>query len=64
MRTLRVIFVAVAVTLMGAAVVIGCKQGDGDRCQLTSDCDDGLICGTDNKCHEATPADASPTPDQ
>ena len=22
----------------------GCKQGVGDRCQTTSDCDDGLIC--------------------
>lgn len=29
----------------------GCKQKQGDRCQLTSDCDDGLIClikSTDN----------------
>jgi hypothetical protein len=22
----------------------GCKQGIGDRCQTTSDCDDGLVC--------------------
>lgn len=22
----------------------GCKQGVGDRCQVQSDCDDGLLC--------------------
>jgi hypothetical protein len=22
----------------------GCKQGVGDRCQVNSDCEDGLIC--------------------
>ena len=24
--------------------VAGCKQGVGDRCQVQSDCDDGLLC--------------------
>ncbi len=27
-----------------AAPLAGCKQGVGDRCQVQSDCDDGLIC--------------------
>ena len=22
----------------------GCEQGEGDRCEVTSDCEDGLIC--------------------
>jgi hypothetical protein len=27
----------------------GCKQGEGDRCQLDSDCEDGLVCCVDAK---------------
>jgi hypothetical protein len=36
----------VAVLLIAAAplVVVGCKQGLGDRCQVNSDCDDNLLC--------------------
>jgi hypothetical protein len=26
----------------------GCKQGIGDRCQVQSDCDDGLLCSLPN----------------
>lgn len=28
----------------GLAAIGGCKQGEGERCQVTADCDDGLIC--------------------
>ncbi len=36
---------AVAFTLVvPLSLVAGCKQGVGDRCQVTSDCNDGLIC--------------------
>ena len=31
----------IALTLVAAS---GCKQGSGDRCQLNSDCQDGLTC--------------------
>lgn len=30
-----------AITIL---LLVGCKQSEGDRCQLDSDCDDGLIC--------------------
>ncbi len=30
--------------LLGLAVAAGCKDGLGDRCQVSSDCDDGLVC--------------------
>jgi hypothetical protein len=30
--------------LVSCATLTGCKQGVGDRCQVMSDCDDGLIC--------------------
>jgi hypothetical protein len=32
--------------IVGAALItlVGCKQGAGDRCQVQSDCDDGLLC--------------------
>jgi hypothetical protein len=29
-----------------AAAAAGCKQGSGDRCEINSDCDDGLLCDT------------------
>jgi len=33
----------------GVVFLIGCKQGEGARCQVTDDCETGLICnqGTD-----------------
>lgn len=26
------------------ASLSACQQGEGDRCEVTSDCDDGLVC--------------------
>jgi hypothetical protein len=35
---------AVLALLAPLCLVAGCKQGVGDRCQVQSDCDDGLLC--------------------
>jgi hypothetical protein len=35
---------AVFALLAPLALAAGCKQAVGDRCQVQSDCDDGLIC--------------------
>jgi hypothetical protein len=35
---------AVFALLAPLVLVAGCKQGLGDRCQVQSDCDDGLLC--------------------
>ena len=35
--------VTLAIVLSPLALA-GCKQGVGDRCQVMSDCEDGLIC--------------------
>ena len=40
MRLRQIALVAVTVVPLLAS----CKQGIGDRCQVISDCDDGLIC--------------------
>ena len=40
MRSLRWVGAALFLCL----AVSGCKQGAGDRCQVQSDCDDGLLC--------------------
>lgn len=45
MRSLTRLIVAVA--LLGFA---GCKQGEGERCQIDSDCEDGLTCAGDGFC--------------
>jgi hypothetical protein len=34
-------WIAIAVLALAAA---GCKQGLGERCQVDSDCGDGLVC--------------------
>ena len=30
--------------LLAVALMAGCKQEDGERCQIDSDCEEGLIC--------------------
>ncbi|HXU74872.1 MAG TPA: hypothetical protein VN947_36505 [Polyangia bacterium] len=35
---------AVVALLAPLCLVAGCKQGVGDRCQVQTDCDDGLLC--------------------
>jgi hypothetical protein len=41
-RALR--FAAVFALVAPLLLVTGCKQGVGERCQTTDDCNDGLIC--------------------
>jgi hypothetical protein len=45
----------VAAALAGAA---GCKQGLGDRCQVSDDCQSGLVCSTGTNTHVCTPTSA------
>jgi hypothetical protein len=33
-----------AVLPLGLALLAGCKQGEGDRCEVNSDCESGLMC--------------------
>ena len=42
MRSLRRLLIAFA--LVSPLALAGCKQGVGDRCQVQTDCDDGLLC--------------------
>jgi len=34
----------IAIILAAGLGLAGCKQGLGERCQVTADCDDGLTC--------------------
>ena len=40
----------------GITVLVGCKQAEGDRCQVDEDCESGLICnqGTNPPSCQAT----------
>ena len=43
--------------------MVGCKQGEGTRCEVTSDCDDGLTCvmnGQSSSICTADPGRAAP----
>ncbi|MCE9579299.1 MAG: hypothetical protein K8W52_39610 [Deltaproteobacteria bacterium] len=35
-----------AAVVVVATALVGCKQGEGDRCESTADCASGLICTT------------------
>jgi hypothetical protein len=37
-------WIAITVALSAGLGLAGCKQGLGERCQVTADCDDGLTC--------------------
>jgi hypothetical protein len=37
---------ALVLAVSAATALVSCKQGEGDRCQVNSDCEDGLICGS------------------
>jgi len=44
MRRLPQAFVVVVGLSLIATLGIGCKQGEGERCEQTSDCSSGLVC--------------------
>lgn len=43
MRTMKMMLALVSLLLLAVGGA-GCKQAEGERCQIDSDCDDGLIC--------------------
>jgi hypothetical protein len=51
------------VVLVSLLALVGCKQGQGERCQVDSDCETGLLCAPATKTCEQTASggfDASP----
>jgi hypothetical protein len=56
------VFATAALSIAVPVVLTACKQGDGQRCQIQDDCEDGLICSPgDHVCRQnvtTTPADA------
>jgi len=55
-----------AVLLVGGLSLAGCKQNEGERCEVTSDCSSGLTCeaaGTANGFCITGPAGTLPLPD-
>ena len=49
MKRLLLIF-----AVLGCAAYVGCKQGDGDRCQVDSDCSSGLCNKSKGTCASTT----------
>jgi hypothetical protein len=69
--TARTFLPAALLALLSLGIFAACKQGEGERCQVNADCDDGLTCnqGTDppscqsanaNNPIDATVPDADP----
>jgi hypothetical protein len=40
----------VMIAVLGAAVYVGCKQADGERCQVNEDCESGLCSKAKGTC--------------
>jgi hypothetical protein len=57
---MRFVYLALSMSLLALPA---CKQGQGERCQVDSDCEDGLLCAPATKTCEHTASggfDASP----
>lgn len=58
---MKQLLLMLAVLVVSITMYVGCKQGEGDRCQVDDDCESGLCniakgtCGTGN---EANPIDS------
>ena len=52
MRRLGIVIVISFAAVIGA--MTACKQGEGDRCQVEADCEDGLICNAATNTCEST----------
>jgi|LNFM01.2.fsa_nt_gb hypothetical protein len=61
-RRYRIALVIAFATALGGGLLGACKQGEGERCQVNEDCEDGLTCSSATQtCEEratATPIDA------
>jgi hypothetical protein len=65
-RSVRTWFVATCLGLAAGALLAGCEQGEGDRCQVDADCQAGLVCNRgDQRCSSTNnqQLDAEPIPD-
>jgi len=56
-------FLLAAVLFAGGSSLAGCKQGEGERCELHSDCSAGLMCVGDPKTGVCSASPAQPAAD-
>jgi hypothetical protein len=63
MRSLVRIVLGVTLLSMVAAGVVACQSGQGEHCQVASDCESGLKCTSLGFCEKNPAGDASVTPD-
>ena len=65
-RRLAYVLVPLAVLGLSAGLIAGCKQKEGERCEINDDCEAGLVCNEGNGvCQPAgsSGADANIHPD-
>jgi len=44
---------SLGLSLLASLALAGCKSGLGEHCQVTADCEDGLVCGSQSStCQE------------
>ncbi len=68
-RPIQVVIASLGLALLVLVGIGSCKQGEGERCQVQADCDEGLLCNVgEGVCRAASseaidaelPPDAAP----
>ena len=62
----RAVVLSLFVLIAGSVTFLACTQGEGGRCQINDDCDEGLVCNqVTNTCQTTTGGgiDGSLSPD-
>lgn len=49
-KSAMIVSAVLGLGLMVVGGVAACKQGEGERCQVESDCDEGLLCTGEGVC--------------
>ena len=65
-RSISIAVASLALLLLVIGGIASCKQGEGERCQVTTDCEEPLTCSVgEGVCRESatTDIDAEPPPD-
>lgn len=63
-KPVAIVIASLVLGLLGLGGMSSCKQGEGERCQVQADCEDGFICneaeGICRSLGAAVPFDATP----
>ena len=57
-RSVQVVVASLGLSLLVLGGIGSCKQAEGERCQVQSDCEEGLLCNAGEGVCRARPSEA------